>query len=265
MRGNAVLIGIALACWTLAASAQPLSGREIAQRVYDRDDGRHVQQALEMILVDRNGRTRRRQSVLIRKEFGDVDKTAIILRSPSDLRGTGFMVFDYHDQARDDDQWIYLPAMRRERRVSASKRGDNFLGTDFSYEDIKERTRLSLTDFDFSFVETKTVAGRDVHVIQALPVDGAVAKTLGYGKILATVDVDTWMYTHLTYFDVALNPLKETELRDVVDIDGILTATTIVCRNIKSGHSTTFRFSDVDYTTPVDDRRFTIAALRRGA
>lgn len=241
-----------------------LSGRVIAENVYARDDGEHVDQTLIMELTDKSGKTRRRDTRLVRKEYGDVHKTLITIRSPSALKGTSFLTFDYQNATRDDDQWLYLPAMRRERRISASDRGAYFLGTDFTYEDMKERTRLSLHDFEFALIDRAVEGASDLRWIEALPKSESTAHELGYGKIEALVDTSTWMYQRLVYWDVALNPLKEITLSDIAKIDGIVTAQTIRCENLKTGHTTTFQFTDIDYASPIDDRLFTVAAMRRG-
>src|SRR5690606_14175570 len=106
-------------------------------------------QSLRMVLTDRSGAQRIRDTRVFREEFEDDKRTAIFFTGPKRLQGTGFLTWDYDDPARADDQWLYLPAARRVRRISASDRGDYFLGTDFTYEDVKKQTKLALEDYDF--------------------------------------------------------------------------------------------------------------------
>lgn len=244
------------------AGADP-DGRQIAENVFNRDDGSHVSQSLTMILTDRIGVVRRRQARLYRAEGERVQRSAIVITAPATLQGTGFITFDYQGENREDDRWLYLPSLRRQRRISAADRGAYFLGTDFSYEDIKERTRLSLDDYDFRRLDRPA----DEHRvwIEARPRSSRIAQELGYSRIEAIVDTTHWMYRHLVYWDIAGNRLKEIELDDLEVVDGVLTARTIRCRNTKTGHSTTFLFADIDYSTPIPDSMFTTAALRRGA
>jgi hypothetical protein len=105
-------------------------GDTIAQRINARDEGESVSRDLKMEMTDKRGKTRIRETSGYRKYYGSDKKTIIIYRSPKNVKGTGFLTFDYADTQHDDDQWLYLPAMRKVRRISASDRGDYFLGTD---------------------------------------------------------------------------------------------------------------------------------------
>ena len=75
------------------------------------------------------------------------------------MRGTGFLTYDYADVSVDDDQWLYLPALRKVRRISASDRGDFFLGTDFTYEDIKKEQKVEINDYAFQAKGSENVEG----------------------------------------------------------------------------------------------------------
>lgn len=249
---------------TAEEQTQVLTGQAMAERVYARDDGERVDQTLIMELTDRSGKVRRRETRLVRKEYEHVHKTIIAIKTPASLKDTAFLTFDYQDAQREDDQWLYLPAMRRERRISASDRGSYFLGTDFTYEDIKERTRLSIDDFNFALLDRPVDGEPSLQWIEAQPKSENIARELGYGRIEALVDKKTWMYQRLVYWDIGLNQLKEITLTDIAEIDSVLTAQIIRCENLKTGHSTTFRFENIDYTSPVEDRLFTVAAMRRG-
>ena len=164
----------------------------------------------------------------------------------------------------DDDQWLYLPAMRKVRRISASDRGDYFLGTDLTYEDIKLETRVGVADYDYTHVGEEDIDGHRCYVVEAEPVSEDVAKELGYGGATLWVDADIWMVRQRYSLDVAGNPLKTVRTRDIRVVDGIWTAHTIDVENHKTGHRTVFEFTDIDYAADVDDSVFTERALRRG-
>lgn len=138
------------------------------------------------------------------------------------------------DPDRDDDQWLYLPAARKVRRISAADRGDYFLGTDFSYEDIKLESRISEVDYNHTTLREEEVDGHRCYVIESIPVEDKTAKELGYGKVQNWIDAEIWM------------------------------SRKIVAKNHKTGHTSHFKFTEVDYEAEVNDDIFTERALVRG-
>ena len=241
------------------------SGRSVIEKLNARDDGHHVTSHVKMKMVDRRGKERERITKTYRKYFGKEKRTVLFYLSPKNVKGTGFLTYDYPDLKVDDDQWLYLPALRKARRISASDRGDYFLGTDFSYEDIKKDGKMELGDYQFRSLEESIVDNIATILVEAIPVNKEIAKELGYGKIHIWVDPSRWVTIRAEYWDIKMNPLKTLEVSDIREIDGILTRHNLVIRNHKTGHYTEFQFSQVDYKSPVDDKLFTRQALKRGA
>lgn len=185
------------------------------------------------------------------------------------MKGTAFLTFDYADSGKDDDQWLYLPALRKVRRISASDRGDYFLGTDFTYEDIMLEGKLERSDYDFSVVreERLELDNGDTYnavLMRSSPKSEAVAQELGYGRTEFWVDTSTWLIVKANYWDTKDKLLKTMVMSDIREIDGILTRHRLAIDNHKTGHHTTFEFSEVDYQTPVNDKMFTQRAMKQG-
>ncbi len=241
------------------------SGRSVIEKLNARDDGEHVTSHVKMKMIDRRGKERVRETKTYRKYFGEEKRTVLFYLSPKNVKGTGFLTYDYPNLEVDDDQWLYLPALRKARRISASDRGDYFLGTDFSYEDIKKDGKMELGDYQFESLEETLVDNIPVILVQAIPATGDIAKELGYGKIHIWVDPSRWVTLKAEYWDIKMNPLKTLEVSDIRKIDGILTRHKLTIKNHKTGHFTEFQFSQVDYEAPVDDKLFTRQALKRGA
>jgi outer membrane lipoprotein-sorting protein len=239
-------------------------GIDIAKRINARDEGKAVSRKLTMEMVDRRGKKRVRETRGYRKYFGTEKRTVIFYLQPKNVKGTGFMTYDYPDANRDDDQWLYLPAMRKVRRISASDRGDYFLGTDFSYEDIKKETKVGIEDYHWKTVGEEQIDGHRSYVVEAIPINKATAKELGYGRVRVWVDADIWMVRKSEFWDTRGNHLKTTLTKDIRKLQGIWTAHTIEVKHHKTGHFTRFTFSDIDYARGVKDNMFTQQALRRG-
>ena len=246
------------------AGAESITGDEIARRVNARDDGDHVSRDLTMKMIDKRGRQRVRVTSAFRKYEQDVKKTAIFYHKPKNLKDQAFLNHDYHEVGRDDDRWIYLPAMRKVRRISASERGDYFFGTDMTYEDINNETKVNIEDYTRTYQRDEPVDGHACHVMEALPVDRKTAKQLGYGRVVSWVDPKIWMLRKAEYYDVKGRLLKTIGFRDIRQVQGRWTAHRLEAKNHQTKHQTLLLFENVDYEKPLPDDLFTLRRLRRG-
>lgn len=247
-----------------SAQADLPKGDEIARRINARDEGEAVSRTLLMEMVDRRGKKRERETRSFRKYYGPEKRTVFFYLRPKNIKDAAFLTYDYPEANRDDDQWLYLPAMRKVRRISASDRGDYFMGTDLTYEDIKKEAKVGIEDYTWKTVREETVDGHRCYVVESIPVNDKVAKELGYGRVLRWVDAEIWMVRKGEFWDIRGNPLKTVHTRDIRKVDGIWTAHRIEVENQKTGHRTLFTFSEVDYEKGVHDDLFTERALRRG-
>lgn len=245
-----------------------LDGLSVAKKINAVDDGKQVSSDLSMTLIDKRGKERKRETISYRKYFGEEKKTVFFYSKPANVKGTGFMTFDYPDSEVDDDQWLYLPALRKVRRISASDRGDYFMGTDFTYEDIKQSGRLEIEDFNFSLdgEEKVEVDGKEVNsiILVATPKSDEIAKELGYGKLRARVNPDNWIIVKTEYWNPKGKLLKTAKTYDIKKVDGIWTRHKYEIKNHLTGHNTIFEFSNVNYKDDIPDRLFTKNALVRG-
>jgi len=244
------------------------TGMEIAQRINSRDEGRSVSRNLTMEMIDRRGKKRVRETRGYRKYFagkhGEEKRTVIFYLTPRNVKDTAFMTYDYPQANKDDDQWLYLPAMRKVRRISASDRGDYFLGTDFTYEDIKKETKVTIEDYNRKTLHTDSIDRHRVFVIESIPVNKETANELGYSKVIQWVDAEIWIIRKAKFWDVRGKELKTIISSDIKLVQGIWTTHRMEVKNHKTGHQTNFTFSNVDYKSPVKDVLFTKQALRRG-
>lgn len=265
MKKHSLLVALASLLIPCSATAADLpDGDLIARNINARDEGAVVSRTLVMEMTDRQGKTRTRVTKGFRKYYGAEKRTVIFYLEPNNVKGTAFLTWDYPEADRDDDQWLYLPAMRKVRRISASDRGDYFLGTDLTYEDIKLETQVSIQDYHRKTVGADEVDGHHCLLVEAVPATDAIAAELGYGKTEQCVDDEIWMVRRTKFWDTNANPLKTVFVRDIDQVQGIWTAHLIEVENQKTGHSTRFVFSDIDYRSGVPDERFTENALRRG-
>ncbi|WP_111980008.1 outer membrane lipoprotein-sorting protein [Algibacillus agarilyticus] len=236
----------------------------IVQQVNSRDEGEAVSRQLTMTMIDRSGKKRVRETQAFRKYFGDEKRTAIFYETPKNIKDTAFLTYDYANKNKDDDQWLYLPAMRRVRRISAADRGDYFLGTDFTYEEIKLETKISVDDYNHRTLKSKYIEGIDYYVIESVPKNSHVAKELGYSKLESYIDKNIWITRKAIYWDTKGNLLKTITFTDIRLIQNIWTAHQIKVVNYKTEHTTEFIFKNVNYDQVISNKIFTQQTLKRG-
>ena len=246
------------------ASAELPDGDEIARNINARNEGISLSRNLTMKMTDRRGKTRTRKTKALRKYYGEDKKTVIHYLSPRNVKKTAFLTFDYTQADKDDDQWLYLPAMRKVRRISASDRGDYFLGTDFTYEDIKKESKVNIEDYQRQTLGEDMLDGHPVYIMRSTPVTPSIAEELGYGKVIQWVDKKIWMVRKSDIFDTKGKPLKTILVKDIRLIDGIWTAHRLEAYNHKTGHKTEFMFDHILYDREVRDDFFTQRAIRNG-
>ena len=264
MKKRIVYLIVVLSVVAGKAFAMLPSGDEIAQNINQRDEGLAVSRNVLMEMTDKRGKQRQRHTRGFRKYFGQEKRTVIFYLSPKSVKNTAFLTYDYPDVERDDDQWLYLPAARKVRRVSASDRGDYFLGTDFTYEDIKLESKVSLEDYKRKTLHEARLAGRKTYVVEATPVSKKTAKELGYSKVIQWVDPEIWMTRKAEFYDLRGKHLKTVYTKDIKQVQGIWTAHLLEVDNHKTKHKTRFVFSDVHYDNGIKDELFTEQAIRRG-
>lgn len=264
-----LLLLLLLAGFALPASAETPSsdlpaGLEVVEQVNARNEGLTLRRDTRMELIDSKGRSRSRVARMFRKYDGDDKKTTVYFTEPATIAGTSFLTFDYADADRDDDQWLYLPAHRKVRRISPTDRGSSFFGTDLSYEDVKKETKLAAEDYRWQVLGTETVDGHECYLLEGIPVDEQTARDLGYSRVLSRIDRERWITRLADYWDLKDQHLKTAHNVEIEKLDGIWTIRRTEVVNHRSGHRTVLEFSNIAYDEGVSDELFEPGNLTRG-
>ena len=261
---NAILLVAAIASApTERLWADNTRGLEIANQLAQRNEGDLAKRTIRMTLTDRRGGEKQRVALVLKRSSPQARLTRITYLEPKSLRNTTFLSHDSRTDASPDERWLFIPAARKVRRIPASDRGDYFLGTDFTYEDMQSDLKFDLADYHFNHDGTSRMDERVVHQISGAPRSDQIASELGYGAFKASVDEATWLPLRIEFFDLNAQPLKTIEVTDYEQIDGIWTATEIVALNHQSEHSTRFTYLDVDYPETLPDQAFDPSGLQR--
>jgi outer membrane lipoprotein-sorting protein len=237
--------------------AEDLSGYDIMKLADDRYTGDTAQYKLSMILASGRGAPRLREVSYYFKDYGDTDKILMVFQSPRDVAGTGYLSFSYDDEFKDDDMWLYLPAMRRVRRITGSGKNDDFMGTDFTYEDMGSR---SLAKDTFSFQGEESIDGEPCRIVEARPKD----RSDPYGRRVIWVRKDSNVIAGADYYDRQGKLLKTLRVSNIQRIDNIWTALKMEMTNVQNKHSTVIEISDIKFNIPLEDNLFAVTTLERG-
>ncbi len=238
------------------AEETELSGEEIMEKVYNREEGDDRESTLKMVLINKHGSQRVREIKQFNKTFENVEKKIMFFLSPQDVRGTSFMNWSYQD-GRDDSQWIYLPALRKVKRISAENKSDYFMGSDFTYDDMGDR---QLEEDKHRLLRIEEIDGEAFYVVESIPINGDYI----YSKTISWVIKDKWVGLKKEFYDQKGNLLKELKVKEYQEIDGILTTTESEMENLQNGHRTQIILSDIVYNTGIDENKFTERNMKLG-
>ncbi len=247
-----------------SAFADDPKAREIMERVDRRDDGDNETSNLQMILIDKRGKQRVRELRSFRKDKGEDAYSMLFFMSPADVKDTGFLTYDYDDPDRDDDQWLYLPALKKTKRIASSNKSGSFMGSDFSYADMTDRP---LEKYDFTLLQESEIDGHPVWVIQAVPTDEDEIDETGYTKSIHFIRKDNFVVIRAKIWLKKGKRNKYMEVKELAEIDGIWVAK-LVTMTTKKGkqtlHKTILRTSDVKFDQPLDFDSFSVRGLEAG-
>lgn len=208
------------------------------------------------------GRVRDRRARMIHSERSDVERIAIFFTEPAMIADTAFLSLDH--VSRTDENWLYLPATDRVRRLPVSERGDAFMGTDLSYGDVKDNFKFPLEDWDFTRGPDVDVEGRTLPMLRGTPRTPEIAKETGYGAFEALIDPVSAFPVHIRYADRDGDPLKEVEVEEIEIVGGAHTAMRFNAHNLQTGHSTAIHFTEMRYVRAVPEDAFEPASLSYG-
>ncbi len=250
------LLGLLLAASPLAAATlENAAGVDLARRVYDRADGQDMSSRVEMLLRDKSGKTRKRVLYSYAKDKGRGERwTLMRFVQPADIAGTGLLTLDHPGD--DSDQWLYLPALDRVRRIASSRKGGRFVGSDFYYEDLRDRE----VEMDYHRLAGKAKLGKiECDLLVSTPRDpsnSVYSKRVSWihPRILVPLRVDL-------YQKGRKKPVKRLRARRIKKIQGYWTVLDSTMYDLKTGHSTRLLTKRIRYDQNIPDTLFNKRAL----
>jgi hypothetical protein len=241
----------------------PATPRWVAEQIDERDTGRDSRTDATMRLFDRQGRVRERSLVItmLRGEASRGDRVLIRFLAPNDIKGTGFLVWEHPKE--EDERFLYLPALRRVRRIAGAEAQESFVGSDLSYEDIGGR---ELDAYEYTFVERDaswTAADGSVHNAWRLESRLRDPQAV-YPRTVSLVRKDNFVVVAAELFNRRNQREKRYDVRRLQQIGRIWTAMHVVMANELQRTRTELVVNEARYDIGLSDRDFTRRALEQG-
>lgn len=223
-----------------------LSNLEVAQKSDDVMSGFvDSVSTMEMKLINARGQEKVRTMSMKVLEGKSADKSLMEFKTPADVKGTKFL--NYEHLSKDNDQWLYLPALKRVKRISSKKKSGAFMGSEFSYEDL---SAFNVKKYTY---EDADAQGNETHyIIHSVP----VSKHSGYTKLISYVDKQSFLIQKIEYFDRKRKLLKIATFSEYKKFGEVNRIAKIEMKNIQNDKTTLLIWQDEKIKTGLTAKKF---------
>lgn len=254
-----ILLALTISILFISTLHAQMTGRGIMDKVIDTQKAGSSAMDIIMTLVEKNGdtSTRRLQTLMMDKD--DSVMTITLFLEPARVKNTRFLTIS--NENRDDDQWIYLPALRKIKRIAAGEQNGSFMGSDFSYSDMSGSS-ADLDESTHTVLRSEKLDGYDCYVVESVPGEDSSSS---YGKNITWVDKKTWLTVKVEFYSKDKSELQKVlASKDFVQTDGRWSAKTVTMETPGTEHKTILEFKQVKYGMKLDPGYFTTSFLETG-
>lgn len=231
------------------------AGVELAQHVYDRPDGKDAAFAMTMTLTEK-GRSPRVRKMLLYRLDPKADEVATLIRftEPADIEGTGLLTLDH--ASSDSDQWIYLPALERTRRIDSNRKGGRFVNSDYYYEDLRDR---QVDKDQHRLLGREELAGVSCDMLESIPTEPGNSV---YTKRISWIDPQTLLPMRVDFYEKKQDqPSKRLLVVKREKVQGYWTVMDSTLTTLSTGHQTRLTLERTQYDRGLPARLFTTQVL----
>jgi len=250
------MIKIIVSIIFISSTVFALSSLDVAQKSEDVMSGfEDSTSKMQMTLINAKGQEKIR-TMNMRVLEGEIeDKSLMEFISPSDVKGTKFL--SYEHVTKDDDQWLYLPALKRVKRIASKNKSGSFMGSEFSYEDLNA---FNAKKYRYEGeAEEVDLDGTSMYKMSYIP----ISKYSGYTKQISWVDTKNFLVHKVEYYDRKKKLLKTAYFKDYKIIDGIYRIGTIIMKNTQNDKTTKLKWIDEKIKNGLKDKDFHKRHLKR--
>ncbi|WP_421919418.1 outer membrane lipoprotein-sorting protein [Marinifilum sp.] len=246
-----------------AVVAQKINGKQIKEKSIEATRVKGTEGLATITTINENGQTRIRELASITKLYdgGKTEKKLLKFLQPADVKGTGFLTFDYNKE--DDDKWIYMPALRKTRRIINSENAKSFMGTEFSYADM---TLPNVDEYHYKMIGEENILGQICYVIEERPINEEVENENGFSKKITYINKENFVSIKSVYFDLYGDKEKIMIVKEYKELDKTnhkYRLTNIEIKNIQNGRKSTNVIKEIKYNPGLPDSYFTTRYIER--
>jgi hypothetical protein len=238
----------------LAAPAAAQSAREIMQEAQRRTEASSQRYEGLLQVIDAKGKVTDKRWEYTRLGSHGASKSVLRFTAPAEVKGVALLVLNHPDRA--SDQWMWTPAIARDRRIALQDRSTRFFGTDFSFEDLEER---DVDQYDFSLLGEESMGGVACWRIEAKP---RQTKTSQYARSRVWVRKDNYAYVQIEN-DIKSGLVRRLKYSQLEQVQGIWTARLLEMTDLRRNSRTILKLEKLQYNVPMKDDEFTLQSLRR--
>ncbi len=253
----AILTAGLLLITVFTAGAQSMTGLDVMTRVYNRPKGPDITSELTMTLTNSRGSTRVRTIRQFVKEYGADEKKIMFFTAPADVKNTSFMDWSYGAPGKEDDMWIYLPALKKVKRISSENKSDYFMGSDFTYDDLGERKPDKDTH---RIIGEEKINGSDCYVVESVPKDPDYI----YSRTVSWIVKGSWIGAKKEFYDEDGELLKTLTINKSDKVNGYWVVLDMEMENVQKDHKTRLQLKNVKIGEGIKDSFFTERQMKKG-
>jgi hypothetical protein len=254
------LAGIFLGAWLVLEPGAGLlqaanEARDIVEAAQKRTESKSQRYDGLLQSSDASGkRTAEKRWIFSRIGSYGQSKSVIRFTAPAEIKGVGLLVVNHSDRA--SDQWMWTPAIERDRRIALQDRSTRFFGTDFSFEDLEER---DVDQYEYSHAGEEEIDGVRCWKIESVPKH---SKSSQYTKTLIWIRQIDYALARIDSF-VKEQVARRLKYADIRNVQGIWTAREMTMTDLRRGSATRLALENIQYNLPAREEDFTLQALRR--
>ncbi len=214
----------------VASHGEELNAQALAQQIFDRERGDDSSANMQMVLISSKGKKKSRKFNAIRAREDSLERQLLRFTEPADIEGTSFLAIE--KPGWETDQFLYLPALRRSRRIVSSQQGQRFVNSDFTYEDMR---RHPVDDYHYQLGSDQACGKWQCYQLVAMPKDGVDSQ---YSKTVSLVEKESLTPVSIELYDKKDKHWKTYKVHDLQKIQGIWTEMVVSMEDLNKEHKT---------------------------
>ncbi|HNV80497.1 MAG: outer membrane lipoprotein-sorting protein [Tenuifilaceae bacterium] len=255
-RRDCLIVALAMLC---GAGVQAQNPREISEKAANAIEFESMEMASTLTILDGKGNSRERKVAVATRKFGEATKTLMRFLSPAEVQGTSILIHDY--EKKSDDMWVYLPSLRKSRRIVSSEKGKSFMGSEFTNADM---AKPNLDDFDYKLLGAENIDGKECWKIEATPKNDNVVNENGFSRRVSYIEKNTYLMVRSEFYNKAGKLNKVQILSDYrKQPNGKYFTYSMSMENKLSGRRSEMKVDQFQLGSKLDEGSFSTASLEK--